>query len=933
MHEQRDITLAAGEKAAPVSFTARPGARVSGRVLTPEGAPAVGVQVWAKAIIYVPFETSATDGYGWTTDDGTYHIAGLAYGTYTINAGGEKQALAEGIYTMSAGSEKQAWVVEPLKEITLVEGKATVIPDLRAHAGAVLDGTVVDAESGMPLAYAYLALSYGTAFNPQQSISLRADKFGHFHYRTLPATVKLLFEGHPDGYLEQQASDAQTVDLQEGKTVTVTVRVHKGLSVTGTVVDEHGKPVDGANFYIAMPDDKGVGFTTDQNGHFQAVGLSAGEGTLTLNSDYSQVNVWELPTPLAIAVPSKGPILVKVTRAATRTVSGRVLDTRQQPLAGVTATFKVNLNPPSYGSWPQTAVTHADGSYQLANIPTSATVSLISLAKAGYRQPITDTLTNAGTDTIGDAVMSACTAVVHGKVCDIDGKPVPGATVVSAEGGLTARATTDAAGAFTLAEQPEGQLLHLVAATPTGGGVATCKENEPAVITCTPATVANPTDLPLALKLLDADSKLPEQQRQFNRNETLREIADLNFALVDKLALAGNEPISEGLRAYLLGKQAEIAPAKVELAQLNLLRDSTCKLYAAVEVGIAVAQTDPGLAEQLYQIAKPIYDETMRGEPSGFYRQIDDLGSVGIISLRTLALAALLQKTADVDAMLAELHMLTSKEDNSQSNMIDEPLIEAAGQVSPEFASRIYDSIDDPLKGSYFWMVAASMAPHNPDGALEMLNMIERQSTDGFRLDHVLMVVIDALGNKDPAAALALAKAQPVDQQAKALLAAAVFQPKAMAGAILQEVFSEERNRTVANLAKANAIDPDFAKELYMRYKSNLEAESYNFTHRYNGLSTPNRLQYAYLISSIDPVEARLIIETEYADALSKFQHGGQSEELQFSSMVMSALDLDRAQAMIKAINVNGRVFGPSPQQQLMRYILMPREERVSEIF
>ncbi len=45
-----------------------------------------------------------------------------------------------------------------------------------------------------------------------------------------------------------------------------------------------------------------------------------------------------------------------------------------------------------------------------------------------------------------------------------------------------------------------------------------------------------------------------------------------------------------------------------ELAQLNLLHDPTCKLYAAVEMGIAVAKTDPGLAEQLYQIAKPIYD-------------------------------------------------------------------------------------------------------------------------------------------------------------------------------------------------------------------------------------------------------------------------------------------------------------------------------------
>ncbi len=168
-----------------------------------------------------------------------------------------------------------------------------------------------------------------------------------------------------------------------------------------------------------------------------------------------------------------------------------------------------------------------------------------------------------------------------------------------------------------------------------------------------------------------------------------------------------------------------------------------------------------------------------------------------------------------------------------------------------------------------------------------------------------------------------------------ALLEAAASQPKAAASTILQEVFSEERNRTIMNLAKANAIDPDFAKELYAQYKTNLEAESYNFTHRYSedGSSTVDRMQYAYLISSIDPVEARLIIETEYAEALSKAQQGGQGYELQFPSLAMCALDLDRAQAMLEAVNKQNPRFGTILRQQLMHYILMPREERVSAAF
>ncbi len=49
------------------------------------------------------------------------------------------------------------------------------------------------------------------------------------------------------------------------------------------------------------------------------------------------------------------------------------------------------------------------------------------------------------------------------------------------------------------------------------------------MITWTPGTVANPTDIPLALKLLAADSKLPPDKRRFNRNDTLQEIADVNL--------------------------------------------------------------------------------------------------------------------------------------------------------------------------------------------------------------------------------------------------------------------------------------------------------------------------------------------------------------------------------------------------------------------
>ncbi len=74
----------------------------------------------------------------------------------------------------------------PLKAITLVEGKETAAPDLHAHAGAVLEGTVVDAETDTPLPdvgrHGYTAV-IRSAMIPTPSF-VYADKSGHFLLRT-----------------------------------------------------------------------------------------------------------------------------------------------------------------------------------------------------------------------------------------------------------------------------------------------------------------------------------------------------------------------------------------------------------------------------------------------------------------------------------------------------------------------------------------------------------------------------------------------------------------------------------------------------------------------------------------------------------------------------------------------------------------------------
>ncbi len=790
----------------------------------------------------------------------------------------------------------------------------------------------------------------GTLVDDVPPVHLHTDKAGHFLFRTLPGEMSLRIENPPHDYLKQRDNEAQVVTLQAGKTVNVTMKLHKGLTVTGAVIDDEGAPVAGVSGYINMPNgpprsfdinmpsvrwsgnDVTVGCISDEEGHFLATGLPAGKGTLRIYTP--QGDGWQSPAPLDIEVPSNTPISVRLKHATPHPVTGRVVDTRQQPLDGVT----VILNVVSAHQEPAKldVVTGTDGCYRLPNIPAWVKISLLSLKKAGYRQPVAGELTTTGKDSIDDAVMTACAAVVHGKVCDGDGKPVAGATVVSVEGGLAARAVSDAAGVFTLSEQPAGE-LHLVAATTTGGGLATCDSHDPAIITCTPGAVANPVDVPLALQLLDADSQLPKAQRRFNRADAVYAIAGLDIEQANKLALADEKQVPDILRAYLLVQTAKEDPDKVALLELNVLRDPESKLYAAAEVGIAVAKTNSELAERLYQIAKPIFDKAIHGTPQ-VMEHPEGFGPVTDISLRTVTLAALLHKTTDVDAMLTRLNAQAMKSNNWGNYLIFEPLYEAASRVSTEFILKVNESIDDFDDGMSLLHAMPSIAPSDP-AAAERLLEAQRQLNiinDGeFVAD--MLPVIQALGKLDPAAALALAKAQPLRTYPEALLNAAASQPKEEAERIIRSVFTEEGNRTVMNLARVNAFDPTFAKELYTKYKQNFEAESDHFTERRDFGDDPsdgNRLLYAYLISSIDPVEARLILETEFADARGKVRFGASPFIQHFFPQAMCALDLNRAEQMLKDIHdpvddrYNQTLFG----KVLMRYILMSRAERVSAL-
>ncbi len=449
-------------------------------------------------------------------------------------------------------------------------------------------------------------------------------------------------------------------------------------------------------------------------------------------------------------------------------------------------------------------------------------------------------------------------------------------------------------------------------------------------IICTPATIPAPADLARARQLLAEDGKLPKKQRCYDRVATLHEMADRDPELAAGLALGENEPLPESLRAYLLVKQAEKDPVHIELAPLNALQNRECKLYAAVEVGMAVANTNPELAERLYQIARPIYDAEMHDlaarrnidqtnftpeqrarvdDDYDIYRKIDGLGMVSDIALRTVALAGMLWKTADVDAMLAQLKEQCKNAfahaDGGTAVQLNQSLFDAAGRVSPEFVIKVLHAnaegeYKDIFQPEAQQQALASMATHDPAAALRLIHMFKAMTppnTSSFEVAPYIMPLIRAMGPPTPSAALPLALSPEMDDDRRfeALLTATVYQPESEARNIMEHLAGEVEHWSLMNVAKANAIDPEFGKTIYAKHKHELEKESYHcITDRGLGqlvvrydqqdmdtvsdhgtpveeLNTPthNRLVYAYLIGSIDPVEARLIIESEFARVLA----------------------------------------------------------------
>ena len=325
----------------------------------------------------------------------------------------------------------------------------------------VLKGTVVSAESGLPLRRAQVRAS---GADPRDARSVSTDEKGAWELRDLPAgrySITVMKGGYVQLSYGQRRpfEQGQPVELADGQVVEkLDVSLPKGSVITGRIYDEFGEPVSGArvsamrNRFVAgtrrlMPfGGAGASDTTDDIGQFRLHGLSPGDYYLSATSgmnvsfERSDDRTGYAPTfypgtPVLgeaqkISV-AQGEETQSVTFALAPTgvanISGTVMSSSGKPQANGMVML---MSPAMTGGTPmaKTTMTKPDGTFTISNVTPgdyrleSQMMDLESVGRTGSTSGISVTetasmpLTIAGKDITGITLVTGPTASATGRI-------------------------------------------------------------------------------------------------------------------------------------------------------------------------------------------------------------------------------------------------------------------------------------------------------------------------------------------------------------------------------------------------------------------------------------------------------------------------------------------------------------------------------------
>lgn len=436
-------------KRAPAKFRLRRAATLRGVVVGPDGKPAAGVDVNAYPSDFGAFSASPDDArhdenehpraqHVKTDERGRYEMPELPLGTKFF-------VYAERVVDPpdSVFPEHPAARSEVVPDVGVAKAGETAVCDLTMRALSSL-AVVVAPDAGGDAEGIGLSLRGPPRTLPRSDDEELAG--GRTWIHLFPGRYVL----HADA--RGWSPHEQTVDVPEGERVELTVRLGRGASVDGVVVDDLGSPVRGAAVYVYAMGPRAPGAErasrdakTDASGAFRVEGLPDGPVEIMVRGD----NYVPLDDVRATA-PSTGLRLVAVREPRIR----------------------LRVDPPPGGALPAkvwATVVDVAGRYagmrDLRRIPPADFPALLDRVRPGPCDVVVDIpgfapstiridLPPGETVTVGPFAFEDG-VVLSGTLTDASGRAVAGAKVVPYENDARA-VTSDAHGAFVLPHLAQG---------------------------------------------------------------------------------------------------------------------------------------------------------------------------------------------------------------------------------------------------------------------------------------------------------------------------------------------------------------------------------------------------------------------------------------------------------------------------------------------
>lgn len=285
---------------------------LNGKIVNQSGLALVGVTITAASASASQSATSATDG--------TFVLQGIVEGEYTVS------------YTLGG-------YLTATQSITVQAGDLLDVGTIRMmplSTEGVLQGTVVDSDTGLPVAGASVAITGAT------TQSVFTDMAGMYSAAVTPGSISVTVTatGYTPVTGNTTVNAGQTMVFSPALVPVTSTNPQTTVTLTGVVIDAMGKaPISGATISVTGSATGSV--TSDAAGQFSLTDLIAGDIIITISAPGFQSSAFSALTSTGSTVNLGTVQLEQIVAPATSTATGTILDaTTGLPVIGATVTVE-----------------------------------------------------------------------------------------------------------------------------------------------------------------------------------------------------------------------------------------------------------------------------------------------------------------------------------------------------------------------------------------------------------------------------------------------------------------------------------------------------------------------------------------------------------------------------------------------------------------